>query len=89
MMLHKSEILKQQKNNNGTFFEVYKFMKSGNIGLAEYVNTIVTSGKDGLWKIVNYPIDGYVSNDSEVIFKSLYNKKEEASLIEIQLPQTD
>ena len=86
LMIYKSEILKQQKNSNGSFFEIYKIQRRNDVSLDDYTKMVVSSGNSGLWNIVNYPIEGYVSDNTHVIFKTTYNDKEVATKIEIQLP---
>ena len=86
LMVYRSEILKQQKNKDGTFFEIYKVQRNNDVELDEYTSMIVSSGKKGLWNVVNYPLNGYMSDNTNIIFKTTYNIEEVATKIELQLP---
>lgn len=87
LMIHESEILKQHKNSDGTFDEIYRLKIKNDLSLNDYTKMVVSSGNPGLWNIVNYPIEGYISDNTHIIFKSAYNDKEEAIKIELQLPE--
>lgn len=89
LIIYKSEILKQQKSEDGTFYEIYKIQREADTSLDNYISGLISVGNNSVWKVVTDSIEGFVSDNSHIIFKATYNRNEEATKIELQFSDSN
>ena len=84
LIKYESEILKTQSFEDGTFYEIYKVRRERGSNLRAFVHGVLSIGTLGIWNVVAYPIEGFVSDDKYIVFKAEYDDNENATKVEIQ-----
>lgn len=84
LVKYESEILKKGTADDGTYYEVYKVRRERGSNLRAFVHGVLSIGTLGIWNVVGYPIEGFVSDDKYIVFKSTYDQYDTATKVEIQ-----
>jgi hypothetical protein len=45
---------------------------------------VLSIGTLGIWNVVGYPIEGFVSDDRYIVFKATYDENGKATRVDIQ-----
>ncbi|NIP31053.1 MAG: hypothetical protein GTO02_14990 [Candidatus Dadabacteria bacterium] len=84
LIKYESKILKSDVDEFGNFYEIYRVRKERGSYLRSFIHAILTVGTLGLWNVVGYPLEGFVSDDKYLVFKVTYDEFDIASKVEIQ-----
>ena len=84
MIKYESEILKSGYDEFDLFYEIYKVRRKRGSNIRSFVHAVLSFGTLGLWNVVGYPMEGFVSDGDYLVFKVTYDDSGKVVVAEIQ-----
>ena len=84
LIKYESEILKSGYDEFDLYYENYKVRRQRGSHIRSFVHAVLSFGTLGLWNVVAYPMEGFVSDGDHLVFKVTYDDQEKVVIAEIQ-----
>lgn len=84
LIKYESEILKTGYDEFDLYYELYRVRRERGSNIRSFVHAVLSFGTLGLWNVVGYPMEGFVSDGDHLVFKVTYNEDYKVVVAEIQ-----
>lgn len=77
------QILKSEEMPGGGLEEIYQVKRKKGSTLRSFTHGILSVATLGVWNVVGYPIEGFVSSADYIVFRVIYDPMEQPTKVEI------
>ena len=78
------KILISRHQEDGSLEEVYQVQRRKGSTLRSFTHAVLSVATLGIWNVVGYPIEGFVSSKDFIVFRVVYDPEGKPEKVEIQ-----
>ena len=77
-------ILKSDEKPDGSLEEIYQVERKKGSTLRSFTHGILSIATLGIWNVVGYPIEGFMSSPDFIVFRVIYDPTGQPTKVEVQ-----
>jgi hypothetical protein len=84
LLKYGGEVLVSTRHPDGSLEEVYQVSRERGSSLRSFTHGILSVATLGIWNVVGYPLEGFMSSADFIVFRVTYDAQGEPTKVEIQ-----